>query len=214
MQLLVLCAFLTLLIATYALAEELYVYNEDDESHFWAPDGYMPDGDGVIYEEVSAEECGKESGMCIKVGFDAIGTEVAKASQGWAGIYWLPSEGWDGPGINVQKALDIQEGDTVKLTFYAKGIEGGEKVKFQVGGVKVKDKDKVKASIKSPKTTKEVWVELAPTWKEYTIDLSGKDLSNVIGGFCWVTNKAKNPKKSREGIVWFFLDEIKYEVIK
>jgi len=49
-------------------------------------------------------------------------------------------------------------------------------------------------------------VILTSDWQEYTIDLNGKDMSYIIGGFCWSTNTANNP----EGAV-FYIDEIKYE---
>ena len=47
---------------------------------------------------------------------------------------------------------------------------------------------------------------LTQEWKQYEIDLSGKDLSYISGGFCWATNLDVNP----DGVV-FYLDDIKYE---
>jgi hypothetical protein len=49
-------------------------------------------------------------------------------------------------------------------------------------------------------------VVLEKTWKQYEIDLKGKDLSYIIGGFCWAGNLDGNP----DGAV-FYLDEIRYE---
>jgi hypothetical protein len=49
-------------------------------------------------------------------------------------------------------------------------------------------------------------IDLSIEWQHYTIDLTGKDLSHVIGGFCWMTNKNQNPYGST-----IFLDDIKYE---
>ena len=49
-------------------------------------------------------------------------------------------------------------------------------------------------------------VILTKDWQQYTIDLKGKDMSYVIGGFCWSANIDNNP----EGAT-FYLDEIKYE---
>ena len=49
-------------------------------------------------------------------------------------------------------------------------------------------------------------VVLDKEWKQYTIDLKGKDLSYIIGGFAWATNLDVDP----DGCV-FYLDEIKYE---
>ena len=49
-------------------------------------------------------------------------------------------------------------------------------------------------------------IALTQEWKEYTIDLTGMDLSYIIGGFCWVVSAMDNP----EGMV-FYLDDIIYE---
>jgi len=47
---------------------------------------------------------------------------------------------------------------------------------------------------------------LTPEWKEYSIDLSGKDLSYISGGFCFAASAADNP----EGFTIYF-DDIYYE---
>ena len=47
---------------------------------------------------------------------------------------------------------------------------------------------------------------LTPEGKEYEIDLRGKDLSYISGGFAWATNLDVNP----EGAT-FYLDDIKFE---
>ena len=49
-------------------------------------------------------------------------------------------------------------------------------------------------------------VKLTKEWKQYTIDLTGKDLSYILGGFCWAASLDMNP----EGMI-FYLDEIRYE---
>lgn len=115
----------------------------------------------------------------------------------WAGIYWQqPANNWGtvpNAGYNLQGAS--------KLTFWARGDNGGEVInEFKVGGIssgEYIDSDSVSIGP----------VQLSPEWKKYEIDLTGKDLSYVIGGFCWATNiDVNNP----EGIV-FYLDEIAYE---
>ena len=50
------------------------------------------------------------------------------------------------------------------------------------------------------------WVILTKEWQPYTIDLRGKDLSYVSGGFSWTTNTEVNP-----GNCVFYLDNIQYE---
>jgi hypothetical protein len=49
-------------------------------------------------------------------------------------------------------------------------------------------------------------VVLTKDWQQYEIDLSGKDISYISGGFCWSTNLDVNP----DGCT-FYLDDIRYE---
>ena len=35
---------------------------------------------------------------------------------------------------------------------------------------------------------------LTNKWKSYTIDLAGKTLTHIIGGFCWVASRDDNPQ--------------------
>ncbi|MCK9574042.1 MAG: hypothetical protein M0R20_06590, partial [Candidatus Omnitrophica bacterium] len=94
-------------------------------------------------------------------------------------------------GYNLSKAS--------KLTFWAKGAKGGELIDdFKVGGIggKFADSDSVGTGM----------VTLNKEWTKYTIDLTGKNISNIIGGFCWVANMDNNP-----GGIEFYLDEIKFE---
>ena len=42
-------------------------------------------------------------------------------------------------------------------------------------------------------------IELTDTWKQYTINLAGKDLSYISGGFNWVITSDLNP----EGATFF-----------
>ena len=51
----------------------------------------------------------------------------------------------------------------------------------------------------------ELNVTLTKDWKQYSIDLSGKDLSCIMTGFVWTT-VAPNPNT-----VCFYLDDIQYE---
>ena len=66
-----------------------------------------------------------------------------------------------------------------RLAFRAKGGQGGETVTFSLGIIG-KDKphhDSAKAELKTT---------LAAQWKDYAIDLAGKDLSRIKSGFCIV----------------------------
>ena len=114
----------------------------------------------------------------------------------WAGIYWQnPANNWGTiPGVG----FDLQGAD--KITFWARGDKGGEIItEFKIGGIASGEHiDSDSASIGPVQLTKE--------WTKYEIDLRGRDLSYIIGGFCWATNIDVNDP---EGIV-FYLDELKY----
>jgi hypothetical protein len=168
----------------------LYIYADRGAigNHF-IPSGWMGDYSDLKLDVGSAENpyFGKS---CIKIIY------ANKASNGarWAGIYWqYPANNWGG----VDAGLDLSK--ATKLTFWARGEKGGERIEeFKIGGIMGEYSDSDSSGI-GP-------VVLEKEWKEYTIDLKGKDLSYIIGGFAWASNLDVNP----EGAV-FYLDEIKFE---
>jgi exo-beta-1,3-glucanase (GH17 family) len=113
--------------------------------------------------------------------------------EGWAGIYWqYPVNNWgDYPGYNISEAKS--------LTFWARGKNGGEMGDFKIGGIHSPKKPYHDSF--GPLSTEVI--TLTKKWKKYTINLSEQNLSMVIGGFCWVTNRDQNP----EGCT-IYLDEI------
>ena len=112
----------------------------------------------------------------------------------WAGVYWLnPANNWGRRkgGYNLSGAK--------KLTFWARGEKGGEQIQeFTIGGIEgdYPDSDKI---IIGP-------VILSHEWKQYTMDLTGRDVSFISGGFAWTTEAAVNPAGCT-----FYLDEIRFE---
>jgi hypothetical protein len=158
-------------------------------NHF-IPSGWMGDyGDLKIDQGVTDNPHSGKTSMKV--------TYTNNASQGarWAGIFWQqPANNWGtaaGAGFDLSKAK--------KLTFWARGEKGGEQIaEFKVGGIMGEYPDSDSAVI-GP-------IVLNKDWTEYSIDLAGKDMSFVIGGFCWASNIDLNPN----GIV-FFLDDIRFE---
>ena len=128
--------------------------------------------------------------VCIKVTYKP-------DPKGWGGLYWQnQADNWgDKPGDNLSKS------GYKKVTFFARGEKGGEIVEFKAGGINTPGK-KYKDSFEVAMGK----VTLEKKWNQYTISLEGKDLSSVIGGFCWVASKSANPKG-----VTFYLDDILYE---
>lgn len=163
------------------------------ETHF-VPSGFM--GDTVSIELFECDRSNPHSGeMATRITCSLTG------ANGWCGIYWLPSGLWEGPGINIYEKLGVNHGTPIDLTFWARGERGGEIVKFKVGGVGRQE------SIQFPVETN--WIGLQTYWTEYRINLSDQDFSNVVGGFCWVTNKEQNLGRDE---IRLFLDDIKYEI--
>jgi hypothetical protein len=110
----------------------------------------------------------------------------------WGGILWQsPESDWgDKPGgYNLTGAR--------KLSFWARGEDGGEQVDFSYGGI---GKDKPFHDTSDGRVS----VNLTKEWKQYSIDLAGKDLSCIKTGFGWTLRGAGKP-------VTFYLDDIQYE---
>jgi hypothetical protein len=183
------------------------VYTDADAAgnHFVARGG-MGDGIGAEAIPTMNEACRTDphSGVtCIEATFAATG-------QSWGGWYFMngalegsqtsPAPNW---GESPNAGIDLR--GATKLTFWARGAHGGERVEFFAFGVGRG------APLESyPDSSGKVttgYVTLASTWKQYVIDLSGKDLSYVLGGFGWVTDTVHTANKD----ITFYLDDIRYD---
>ena len=150
----------------------------------------MPDGKCLQLDDQWKENCYSGT-TCMKIVYDVA---CSKQNQRWAGIYWLnPANNWGQRkgGFNLTGAT--------KLSFWARGELGGERIEeFKIGGIFGDYPDSDAVSI-GP-------VILTNEWREYIIDLRGKDLSYISGGFSWATNVDVNPENCT-----FYLDDMKYE---
>jgi len=184
-------------VATYATSKPgkgtfapFWVYKDNGArgNHYY-PTGWMGDyGDLKINPGNTAKV---HSGTtAVKI------TYSAKMSQnaGWCGIYWQnPPNNWGDKkgGYNLTGAK--------RLSFWACGEKGGEVIsEFKIGGISGEFPDSDTAMI-GP-------IELSRKWQNYTIDLTGKDLTNIIGGFCFSASRDDNP----EGFT-IYVDDIVYE---
>jgi hypothetical protein len=115
----------------------------------------------------------------------------------WAGVYWQnKADNWgDLPGEDFSKS------GYKRVTFSARGEKGVEIVEFKAGGINTPGKSNRDSFEVS---TGKIYLE--KDWKQYSIDLHGKNLSSVIGGFSWVASQSANPN----GLA-FYLDDIRYE---
>ena len=173
-----------------ALPQPFAVFiDRGDPNNHYIPSGWMGDWEDLTFDDTWTTDA--RAGTCIKI------TYSARATQGnkWAGIYWQhPANNW---GAAPTGGYDLT--GATRLTFWARGEEGGEKIEtFKVGGINGARPDSSMSQLSS--------VVLTNAWKQYTIPLEGKDLSHLIGGFCWATSKEANPR----GLT-LYLDDIQFE---
>jgi len=165
----------------------VYSDNKAVDNHF-IPSGWIGDyGDFKLnYQATKKPHSGKTS-------IEIVYTAKKSQGKGWAGIHWQSSvNNWG----SKKGGFDLT--GMVKLSFWARGAKGGEVIqKFMVGGIKGIYPDSANVEI-GP-------VELTNTWKEYTIDLTGKDLSYINGGFGLTFTADSNPNGAT-----FYLDDIKF----
>jgi hypothetical protein len=170
--------------------EQFYVYKDKGYPNHFAASGFMPDGRCVSINDAWVDNCqGSES--CIQANFDR---DCTATSTGWAGVFWLePANNWGDVkgGYNLTGAK--------KLVFWARGEKGGEVVTFKMGGVGMGHPYPDSDGASSQPIT------LTKDWKEYSIDLTGKDLSHIIGGFAFVGTAKENQNN-----ITFYLKNIYY----
>ena len=156
----------------------------DDAAQPWVPSGWMGGTDAL---KLDAESTVNPHGgkTCLEVLYDAPGM--------WVGVAWQhPTGDWgDKPG-----GYDLS--GARKLTFWARGSEGGERLDFGVGllGSDRKYPDTTKAELKG--------VKLGREWKRYSIDLKDRDLTRIKTPFVWSMAGRGRP-------VTFYLDDIRFE---
>ncbi|PIQ90337.1 MAG: hypothetical protein COV71_04885 [Candidatus Omnitrophica bacterium CG11_big_fil_rev_8_21_14_0_20_41_12] len=171
-------------------AMPFYIYaDRTTVANHFIPSGYMGDYGDLRYDGASKDDA-YLGDTCIKMTYSGKGSQGAR----WAGIFWqYPANNWGG----VDSGFDLSK--ATKLTFWARGAKGGERIEeFKIGGVMGEFSDSDSATIGPVLLNKE--------WMQYTIDLKGKDMSYIIGGFAWSANVDNNP----DGAI-FYLDEIKLE---
>jgi len=170
-----------------------YVYADSSslDNHF-IPSGWMPaTAARDLKVNINSKETPLSGDTCIRFEYSN------KSGTRWAGVYWQnPANNWGtvpGAGYDLRGAT--------KITFWARGEKGGEVInEFKMGGIASGEYIDTDSASAGP-------IQLSKDWKKYEIDLRGKDLSYIIGGFGWATNIDVNDPN---GIV-FYVDEIKYE---
>jgi hypothetical protein len=168
----------------------VYAEAGDPSSEYFVPSGWMGDHADVALttDHPGDPHSGK---TCIKVVY----RRSPAPRAGWAAVLWQhPENNW---GDKKDAGIDLSATD--QLVFWARGEKGGERIEeFKVGGTQGPYPDSDTGRI-GP-------IILTDTWQRYVIDLSGKDLTHIIGGFAWSTNLQANP----DGCT-FYLDDIRFE---
>jgi len=161
----------------------LLVY-ADGSPQPWAPSGWMGNHEALTLDLKSTVS--PHSGeTCFEMRY--------KAYEGWVGVAWQhPANDWGKqPG-----GFDLTGAN--KLTFWARGKEGGEVIDFGVGilGKDAKYYDTAKSELKG--------IELEQKWKQYSVDLKDKDLTRIKTPFVWTLGSKGWP-------ITFYLDDIQFE---
>ena len=160
------------------------VYGDVITDAAYSASGYMGNSSAIKMDPASLEN--PHSGKtCLEVKYTT--------GDSWGGCVWQsPANDWgDLPG-----GRDLR--GAKKLTFWARGALGGETVNFVFG---LLGKDKKFPDSGTGKLDKAV---LTTAWKQYSIDLSGTDLSQIKTAFAWSLAGSGQP-------ITFYLDDIKYE---
>jgi len=160
-----------------------YKINEE-----YIPSGYMGDYNNIS-QHLSWTEKPHTTPDCIRASY-------TPGPNKFGGVYWqnLPNNWGEKPGN------DLSNCKITKCTFWAKGTTGREVIEFICGGIN-DDQKRYHDSFKVRKV-----INLTMSWQQYELNLEGKDLSSVIGGFCWVVASDACP-----GGAVFYLDDIQYE---
>jgi hypothetical protein len=165
-----------------------------DLSANFAATGWMGEGSkGTMLVRIDEQytqhrRANDDDGKCIRISWQPSTAE-------WVGLYWQsPAGNWGvQPGRSIEGAS--------KIVFWASGQNGGEVVEFKAGGIRAQGmpyKDSFEAGLGA--------VRLTNSWRLYQINLTGRNLTSVIGGFGWTARKSANA-----GTMVFYLDGIRYE---
>lgn len=150
----------------------------------FVPSGWMGNTD-AIQMDLCSTNAPHSGPHCIAVVYTEAGL--------WGGVAWQdPPDDWgQRPG-----GWDLTGAQ--RLAFWARGGKGGEAVEFKVGLLE-RDVPYFDTAIVTLGK-----VVLTPEWQEYSIPLTGKDLSRIKTGFVWVLSGKDEP-------ITFYLDDIRFE---
>ena len=148
-----------------AVALPYTIYAEAGQPSEFSPSGWMGDTSAVVMTPESKEQ--PHAGeTCLKCEY--------KTATGWAGVVWQNPEGDWG-----EKPGGKNFAGAKRLVFWARGAEGGEKLKVGFG---LLGREKPYFDT----TQKEQEFTLTAQWQQFEIDLSGQNLQRIKSPFFWV----------------------------
>ena len=184
-----------------------YIYRDlDFQGNHFTPSGYMGDiGDISINESYTDNpHAGKTAIQFTYIAEGSAPNSCNYASPcNWAGVYWQePPNNWGNDIIWKDHGFDLSGYNHLK--FWARA-DNNIQITFKVGGITGPYGD----SLEFPRS---IVGNLNSEWQEFDIDLSGADLSHIIGGFVWVVNVETIVENGIVGRkVVFYVDDIRFE---
>lgn len=159
------------------------LYDETGENRTYIPSGFMGDTEGISLDDACRDN--------PRVGTTCLKNTFARKT-GWGGVVWQhPENDWgEKPG-----GLDLS--DATKLTFWARGSEGGERVNVGFGVL-----GREKTYFDTGKIETEI--NLTQEWKKFSLDVSKADLTRIKTGFFWSVASKGKP-------LTFYLDAVQFE---
>ena len=162
-------------------------YDRGSRLNHKVPGGWMGDYRDINLDD-KCEDNPQNGKTCMQWSYSTQGKE------GWGGVCWQTPMGWYHE--SREGRLDLRKAK--RLTLWARGETGEEKIKIQIGGMGVEFPD-------SDSKISDIFI-LSKDWQKFALDLEDVDMACISNIFSWLTDKQMNP----DGCV-FYLDNIRYE---
>ena len=162
----------------------LPVYAEDGDPATYIPAGWMGDTKSIKLNPAWTVQ--PHAGRtCLRCDF--------QGATGWGGVVWQNPPGDWGDRRGGYDLTGAQ-----KLTFWARGENGGETISVEFGTLARPKRffDTGKGKLEK--------VTLTADWQRHEIDVRGEDLTRIKTGFVWTLASPGHP-------VTFYLDDIRWE---
>jgi hypothetical protein len=183
------------------LPTALIVYDGERKESPANPSGWMPDGQiRLSLDPAAKEEIDNHTNHYCHV------EGQWDDAHSWMAVayFWRDGSFDKKTYVNVKEKLAVKDNDKVFLKFRARSRKASV-IQFKVGSMP-------EDSIRFGEMTD--FIQLAPEWTEYKIDLSKADLTKCRTPFIWSTNQEAGEKSHDTKAFEFDLDEIQFVVIR